>query len=390
MDDRSLAIGPTVPPSLEVGGAPEEASEAVIAPTTGAPQRARSLAARVRVVARAAGGLVVLGMFVLALKLLSASAAAVAAVLRELQVEGVVNFVGFGWLLAYGALSGSPVAALSLSLLDGGAVSARESLAMLAGSRLGASMIVLVVGLASAMLGRRRPDGIHIGVVALLTTAAIYIPATVLGVWLLDAGVLDGPARAIPTGWTEAPTALVNPAVREIDARLPGALVFALGIGTLLGAFALFDRLLPNLDPPSPRIERLSARFAEPRSMFLLGALITSVTMSVSLSVTILVPLALKGLVSRRHVVPYVMGANITTFLDTLFAALLVDARSAPAVVLAEMLGVTIVSVLVLVFAYGPFSRGILRVAHEASTHPRWLGAFLGVFVATPVALVLV
>lgn len=389
MDEGVVSAGVVPPRTIEGAERLERASE-VVAPSVRPSGQARALAVRVRLLARVLGALAVLVLFVLALRLLSASASAVASVLRELEVEGVVNFVGFGWLLAYGALSGSPVAALSLSLLDGGGASARESLAMLAGSRLGASMIVLVVGLASTMLGRRRPDGIHIGVVALLTTAAIYLPATVLGVWLLDIGVLEGPARAIPTGWTEAPSALVDPVVREVDARLPGALVFALGLGTLLAAFALFDRLLPNLDPPSPRIERLSRRFADPRSMFLFGALVTSVTMSVSLSVTILVPLALKGLVSRRHVVPYVMGANITTFFDTLFASLLVDARSAPEVVLAEMLAVTLVSVLVLAFAYGPFSRGVLRVAHEASTHPRWLVVFLGVSVATPAALVLV
>jgi Na+/phosphate symporter len=181
----------------------------------------------------------------------------------------------------------------------------------------------------------------------------------------------------------------VNPIVRAIDARLPGALVFLLGIGALLGAFALFDRLLPNLDPPSPRFERMSKHFAAPRSMFLFGMLVTSLTMSVSLSVTILVPLALKNIVRREYVVPYVMGANITTFIDTLFAALLVNARAAPAVVLAEMLSVSLVSVVVLVLVYGPYSRLILASAHAISGERRWLATFLVVFVGTPLLLML-
>ncbi len=359
---------------------------------TTAPSRRSRFAFDPRVLVRLPGTVggvaLVLTLFVLALKLLSASASAVAALLGELQVAGVVNFVGFGWLLAYGALSGSPVAALALSLLDGGAAQPAEALAMLAGSRLGASMVVLVVGFVSYLRGRGRPDGIYIGVVALLTTATIYVPATFVAVGLLDSGVLDAPARAIPNGWTEAPSALVNPIVRAIDSRLPGALVFVLGVGALLGAFALFDRLLPNLDPPSARFERLSRRFAAPRPMFLFGALVTSITMSVSLSVTILVPLALKHIVRREHVVPYVMGANITTFIDTLFAALLVNAQSAPAVVLAEMLAVTLVSVVVLTVGYGPYSRLILASAHRISSDRRWLAAFLVVFVGTPLVLI--
>jgi hypothetical protein len=248
-------------------------------------------------------------------------------------------------------------------------------------------MVVLVIGFIAYVTGRRRPDGIYIGVVALLTTATIYIPATFLGVWLLDVGWLEAPARAIPTGWTDAPTALVNPIVDAIEQRVPGALLFALGVGTLLGAFMLFDRLLPNLDPPSARFERLSRRFAAPRAMFLFGAIVTAITMSVALSVTILVPLAMKNIVHRTHVVPYIMGANITTFIDTLFAALLVDADSAPVVVLAEMLAVTTVSVAVLAVAYGPYSRAILAVAHRVSSRRKALAVFLLVFVGTPLVL---
>src|SRR5690606_24123054 len=85
------------------------------------------------------GILAALYLFTLALKLLSASAGGVAVLLQRLAADSVPNLVGFGWLAAYGALSGSPVAALALSLLDGGAITASSALAMLAGSRMGAS-----------------------------------------------------------------------------------------------------------------------------------------------------------------------------------------------------------------------------------------------------------
>lgn len=393
-DSRAADVSTRAPghaADLAAGRAADHAGERRALDGRGARAGAVSRRSRAREIVhiggRVLGSFAVLVLFVLALKLLSASASAVAVLLRQFEVHGVLNFVGFGWLLAYGALSGSPVAALSLSLLDGGVTTPIESLAMLAGSRFGASMVVLLVGVVSYLLGRRRPDGIYIGVVALLTTATIYIPATFIAIRLLESGILEAPARAIPNGWTEAPSALVNPVVRAIAGRLPGALVFLLGIGSLLGAFALFDRLLPNLDPPSERFERLSRRFAAPRQMFLFGALVTSITMSVSLSVTILVPLALKNIVRRDHVVPYVMGANITTFIDTLFAALLVNARSAPAVVLAEMLSVTIVSVVVLATCYAPYSRLILATAHRVSSERRSLAIFLGVFAGTPLLL---
>jgi len=336
----------------------------------------------------AAGSVLVLYLFVLALRLLAAAAGGVADLLQRLDAHGPLNLLGFGWLLAYGALSGSPVAALALSLLHGGAVTTSEALGMVSGSRFGASMVVLLVGFVAYLRGRRRPDGIYVGVVALLTTATIYTPATLLGLAILKAGWLHGAIERLPLQWEPIGT-VAKPLVSALDERLPAAELFALGIGALLGAFWLFDRLLPTLDPPSPRIEHLSSRFDSPRSMFLFGALITSVTMSVSLSVTILVPLTLKGIVRRNAVIPYIMGANITTFIDTLFASFLVPGGGATEVVMVEMLSVTLVSLLVLTLAYRPYQRALLGVAHHVSAQPRWLAAFLAAMTLVPLGLLL-
>jgi hypothetical protein len=338
----------------------------------------------------AVGGALVFYLFVLALRLLSASASGVADLLTDIGASGPVNLLGFGWLVAYGALSGSPVAALSLSLLHGGAVTTTEALGMVSGSRFGASMIVLVVGFVAYVRGRGRPDGIYVGVISLLTTATIYAPATGLGLLLLEAGWLHGAVESVPLQWGDGLAEIARPVVRVVDGNLPGVLVFVLGIGTLLGAFWLFDRLLPNLDPPTPRIERFSQRFRTPKRMFLLGAALTSVTMSVSISLTILVPLTMKGVVRRTDVIPYIMGANITTFIDTLFASFLVPGGGATEVVLAEMLSVTAVSLLVLLFMYGPYARMLLGTAHLVSSRLRYLGVFLAVMMVVPLALVMV
>lgn len=337
----------------------------------------------------ALGAAIVLFLFIIALRLLAASANGVAEVLRGIRASGPLNLLGFGWLLAYGALSGSPVAALALSLLHGGAVSTAEALGMVSGSRFGASMIVLLVGFIAYIRGQRRPDGIYVGVVALLTTATVYVPSTLLGLVLLQGGWLHGIVDHVPLEW-DSIALIAKPIVNYLAPRLPGLVLFVLGVATLLGAFALFDRLLPNLDPPSARIEALSRRFSAPRLMFLFGALITSVTMSVSLSVTILVPLTMKGVVRRESVIPYIMGANITTFIDTLFASFLVPGGGATEVVIVEMVSVSIVSLVLLLTAYGPYTRVVLGVARLVSARTRYLGIFLVIAAIVPAALLLV
>ena len=104
--------------------------------------------------------------------------------------------------------------------------------------------------------------------------------------------------------------------------------------------------------------------------MFAFGTLVTLMTLSVSLSVTILVPLALKGYIRRDRIIPYVMGANIATWVDTLFAALLLDSPRAFTIVFTEMLVGGSVSLIVLLSLYGPYTRMILGRGAPSEQQP--------------------
>jgi hypothetical protein len=83
------------------------------------------------------------------------------------------------------------------------------------------------------------------------------------------------------------------------------------------------------------------------------------------------------------------MGANITTFIDTLVAALVSGGPSAFLIVLVEMLSVAFFSLLVLATCYRAFASTILRLQHMIVQGYWRLGAFLGVMLLVPVALLL-
>ena len=330
-----------------------------------------------------------LWLFVLALQLIKTGADGLRPVLDGASVDGVLGHVGFGWLGSYAVLSGSPVAAVSMSLLAGGTISDVEAFAMINGSRLGASLVVLVVGFVSYITGRRNPDGLYIGVVAMLTAFTLWAPVIPIGLLVLEEGWLDGAHITSPPALSSFVSTISDPVVNPVNDAAPQLIVFLAGIGALMAAFTLFDRALPSLERPGPRIEALSKALQQRYAMFGFGTLMTLVTMSVSLSVTVLVPLALKGYVKRENIVPYVMGANIATWIDTLFAALLLDAPRAFTVVLTEMIVGAAVSLSVLFFFYKPYTRVILSVAHRASSSKRNLAITVGTFVAMPAVLLL-
>lgn len=347
-------------------------------------------AAAWRVALRPGAAVVGVLLFVLALQLVKAGAAGLVPLLDGLDIAGPLNSVGFGWLLAYGALSGSPVAAIGITLLAGGTLSEAEAFGVVGGSRLGASFIVLAVGFILYLRRKRDADGLYIGVVALITTFTTQGPAILLGLISIEAGWLDPVRFTVPALVTDWVDAVYGPPVDLVERFAPDLAVFVAGVLVLLGSFTIFDRALPRLEGEADGLRRLFSRLNTRPLMFLMGSVITCLTLSVSISLTVLVPLSLKGYLKRDHVIPYVMGANITTFIDTLAGALVLGGDRAFTVVLTEMLSVAFVSLIALVLFYGPYSRVVLGAAGWTTSRPRNLSLFLCAILAVPLVLLLV
>jgi sodium-dependent phosphate cotransporter len=86
-------------------------------------------------------------LFILAISLMKEGARGLTPLVQNvLQVSNPVNALGFGWLFAYAIMSGSPVAAAALTFFHAGVIDQLSAFAMITGSRLGASFIVLFIG----------------------------------------------------------------------------------------------------------------------------------------------------------------------------------------------------------------------------------------------------
>src|SRR3546814_8022103 len=79
--------------------------------------------------------------------------------------------------------------------------------------------------------------------------------------------------------------------------------------------------LLPSVD--SERFEA-DTRLSNPWVMFGIGCLVALLTLSVSMALTVLVPIVANGYLKREDTIPYIAGANITTLADTLVAAIVI------------------------------------------------------------------
>ena len=335
-------------------------------------------------------GLVLLALltFVLALELLKKGAAGIVPILRGLDISGVAGSVGFGWLMACVVLSGSPVAAIALTLLAARTLTTPEAFAMIGGSRLGASFVVLVIGLLDDLRNRRSEKrSAYIGVAAIVSTAIVYVPAMALGYLGLERGLFAG-LRIEGRDLASLIGAVYGPITSLAARSLPRFALFVVGVLSLLGAFKIFDFVLPDLQGKESPMSLAGRVIYRPWVMFLIGLGVTSVTMSVSVSLSLLVPLAAKGYVRRENVCPYILGANITTFIDTLFAGALVGHPDAVRVVAVLMACVTLLSVPIVLLAPHAFERLVDRIARRATASTRALLVFVVGLFLVPALLI--
>lgn len=328
-------------------------------------------------------------LFVLALELLKRGASGVAPLLRGLGVAGMAGGIAIGWLAACLLLSGSPVAATALTLLASGTLDAAETFGMISGSRLGASFVVLVIGgLEDLREGRREARSAYVGVTALVATAVTYLPAMALA-WLAHEGGALAGLRVEGRDLDSLVQRLYGP-VLALEPLLPRLVAFALGVAVLLAAFKALDRALPDLERAegSPLLPADHVVY-RPWFMFGVGLATTVLTLSVSVSIALLVPLTARGYVRRENVWPYILGANVTTLVDTLFAGALVGHPDGARMVALLMGAVTLVSLpAVFLFPYA-FGRALDRVARRATASRGAVVAFVALLVGIPLALLL-
>jgi Na+/phosphate symporter len=329
-----------------------------------------------------------LGFFIFALILLKEGARQLGPLVRNvLDVNNSINALGFGWLFAYAVMSGSPVATITLTLLDVQTLTRPEAFAMITGSRLGASFIVLFIGFIYWLRGGERKASMSTGLLSLLVTQSTYLPALALGSYILKWGWLDSWQVASAVQFTSFIDAIFDPVITLLIAWVPRWVIFGLGFAVLMVSFSLMDRALPKVHLEESRFRGMARILYRPIFTFLLGAAITTLTMSVSLSLSILVPLSMRGYVRRENVIPYVMGANITTFIDTLMAAVLLGNPAAFSVVLVSMLTIAVISLVIILFFFRSYERLILGVANRLLSHRKWLAAYMFVIFAVPILL---
>ncbi len=260
---------------------------------------------------------------------------------------------------------------------------------MIAGSRLGASVVVLLIGFVYTLRSGQRESSLGAGLLSMLVTQSIMLPSFLIGYWLLNAGSLSDLHLGLVT-FASPLDVVFGPWLSLIGTRLPAWGFFPIGFLVMLGSFWMFDKALPQFRLGGTQLGRINRLLYRPSVTFLLGAVVTTVTMSVSVSLGMLIPLSNRGFIRQENVIPYIMGANVTTFIDTLVAAGLLANPEAVTIVLVQMLSVSLVSLTVILLAFPTYDRVMARLTHILLSRRGPMIAYLAASIGFPLALLLI
>jgi Na+/phosphate symporter len=130
--------------------------------------------------------------------------------------------------------------------------------------------------------------------------------------------------------------------------------------------------------------QKILEKFENKKTAFLSGFIVTALTMSLSVSVTILLPLYLRKLIDRRLLIAYILGANISTLFDTLFLGIMTKSILGIQVIISFLIAVTLaVSLYLLIFKY--YRRSIGRITDLILKNKYSFLAFTIIAMAIPI-----
>ncbi len=330
--------------------------------------------------------------FIFGLQLLGESTDALAQLLEglvETLVTGELSALGTGWMLAYIVLNGATSAAIGIAFLEAGLIDAVNTFMMVSGSRLGAAFIVVFIGLLEYMRGQSDDlkDSCSIGILQFLTTYIVYVPAIILGYLLISNFEMRFLEVQGPQWLTYGLDVIFRPLVDLFASLLSPAMLFLSSIVIIVLSLQLFDKAFQDISGEKFRSKYLRFKFGNKWVSFALGALITLLTTSVALSVGIIVPLYNRGYFKRREIIPYLMGANLTTMISSIMAAIIIGSPEGMKAVLVLTVTVTVTTIIALIF-YDKIYSLLQKFFDKLMMEDRYLIIFVIMLLVVPLLLI--
>lgn len=353
--------------------------------------------------------------FMLALEFIKVGIGAVSETFKEninRYLNAPLSSLGVGWFTSFLTMNSTSIATLGINFVGHGILQPLEGFFLLIGSRIGSSAIILILGIIFYLKGQSYYRSIYVGLVGFFSILATSLLALFFGrmVELLKihefiARSIHSPGRGSLTTWISE--SLTYNFAQTVSEKIGPVLTFLIGFILIILVIEFLNKVFYIIDfskqdfEKSPFKKRILKLLHTPIFAFFLGLIITALTLSITISMSILIPIytqeslrsRLKEIfspsrrIATRIIIPYALGANIGSFLDTIVLAKISNTFIGLALVYNVILS-SILAVILIMLLYRMFSHTITKISDWMLSKPDYLPEIIILLIVFPLLLI--
>ena len=287
-------------------------------------------------------------LFVLAIEIIKTTSLSLAPDIGGFLVNGTspVRALATGWFTTAVVQSSGAIGSVTAALVGNEILNLEIAVFILMGAALGTTVTALLISIIT--ISQKRRDfrhGFEIGL-----AYSLYIAMVVVIVFFLELffGVFSKASfflastigNSIPLG--KAVNILdiaTGPIVDALMENVGGILAFIFGIAVLIFVLRYVSKVVVDVLGGEEKARNfINKHFNSKIKIYFIGVLLTAITFSSSITISLLVPLAVGRLINLKKAIPFILGAASGTSTDIFLASIVIGNANALATFIAFFL----------------------------------------------------
>lgn len=278
-------------------------------------------------------------LFILAIELIKKASGLIAPDAKQFIFSNLnpLKAIAVGWFSTSVAQSSGAVAGVVVTFVGNNLINLPTAVYILVGASMGTTITALIISLITVTTKRR--DFRHGFEIALCYS--IYSFLLVFIVFFLEyffalfsrlsmyfATLFQGEFSYL--NFPDLVEFITGPLVKLIMNVNNVLVVFVIAFLILIFALKYVSRSVVEVFGGEVKAKNFINRyFDSPIKAYFIGVVLTAIVFSSSITISLLVPLAVSGLIGLRRAIPFILGADLGTFTDTFLVSLIVGETNA-------------------------------------------------------------
>ncbi|MBI5754987.1 hypothetical protein HZA41_02090 [Candidatus Peregrinibacteria bacterium] len=353
--------------------------------------------------------------FILAIEFIKVGIEPFSDTLREYikqYVNSSLASMGIGWFTSFLTVNSTSIAVLGMNLVGHDILNFDEGFYLILGSRIGSAAVILFLGIIFYLKGQSYRRSINVGLLTFLAILSTSLLAIFFGKILHLLKIDENMAQALHSPGQGPMTKFISESFTHNIAaislsQIGPVLTFLIGFIMVILVIELLNKVFYIIDFSEHDFEKNPFRYQLSKLLrtrffaFLMGTIIGALTLSITVTLSILIPLythetlvsKIKELFNKntslasRMLIPYALGANLGSFLDTFVFAKISGSTIGLTLAYNVFLS-SLFSILLLFLIYRIWSDIMIRISNWALSRPAYLPEIIILLITFPLLLI--